>query len=240
MKANEALRAVIPVICLALIAFPAAALRVECTLQHTLPGLLSGVCTGMSAESAIALEPVPGSDTDWTGAITLGNNPGLIDVVSTQYGSEYRYIFRSTIDWFNVSEFDTLSVPARLVFDRSDLAAPTSTDLAILARARNLLETARQWDKSDDRNCGNDEPGVIGLYCALIQATAESEGKYYHRQPALQAVRRVVDELWRERTSAHRLEDFNNSPETTMDEVYAAISKAEDMIKAGLVDGATE
>ena len=209
----------------------AAAQRVECTLEHTLPGLLTGKCTGMTAESSIALQPVPDSGGDWTGAITLGNNPGLIDIVATDDGARSHYVFRSTIDWFDVSVFDSSGTPGRLVFDRSDIAAPTDADVEIIRVARDLLEAAATWDRSDDRNCDNDGPGVLGLYCALIEATSATMGKYYHRQPALQRVRRAIDEQWRNRVVSHRLMDFNNDPDTTFTDILAVLDRAEALIE---------
>jgi hypothetical protein len=168
--------------------------------------------------------------------MSIGINVGLIDIVGTQYGSERRYVFRSTRDWYIVSELVTTGPDGRLVFEESNIAPPTDADTTILRRARRLIETSREWDRSDDRNCDNDAPGVIGLYCALVRATFESMGKYYHRQPAMQRVRQAIDEQWRDRVTAHRLMDFNNHPDTTLDDVIAVLDRAQELIVRDMVE----
>lgn len=217
--------------CCVLVLGPTAyAQRVECKLQETLPDLVTGSCSGMNAESAIAIQPMPGSSSDWTGAITLGSNPGLIDIVASQHGADAHYVFRSTMDWFNVSEFSPRA-NGRLVFDRSDIAAPTNDDIDILRNARRLLEITPTWDRSDDRNCNNDEPTALGLYCALVTATVKQMGKFYHRQPAMQRVRRAIEERWPDRVAGHRLADFNNHPATRLEDVIRVLVRAEELTR---------
>jgi hypothetical protein len=59
-----------------------------------------------------------------------------------------------------------------------------------------------------------------------MQATEEIAGGVHYRQPALQAVREVVNEVGGTRVGKHRLMDYNNHADTTLDEIYALLDKA--------------
>jgi hypothetical protein len=124
----------------------------------------------------------------------------------------------------------------RVSFTIEAVTFSPDVDVAILRRARRLIETIGEWDRSDDRNCDNDAPGVMGLYCGLVRATFESMGKYCHRQPAMQRVRQAIDEQWRDRVTAHRLMDFNNHPDTTLDDVIAVLDRAQELIVRDMVE----
>ncbi len=210
--------------------------RVECILERESLSELRGACSGLPLPGgSIILRPVAGSETDWSGTITLGEQRELtVEIVSTPGVRDEGYVFRSDLNWFNVVEWSFASPPYRLVFDRSDVAAPTAADIAILREARRLLVATPRWDRADDRDCGNDAEGVLGLYCALARATRETMGKYYHRQPAMQRVRRAIDEQWRDRVVSHRLMDFNNHQATTLDDVIAMLDRALEMTQREL------
>jgi len=51
-------------------------------------------------------------------------------------------------------------------------------------------------------------------------------GRYHHRQPALELVREVIAERWRERITSHQLVDFNNHPATTMADLRIVLQVA--------------
>jgi hypothetical protein len=101
----------------------------------------------------------------------------------------------------------------------------TFEDLAILDRASELLSDARRWNRNDTRQCPKDAP-TVSLFCALQQATIEVLGSYDHRRVALQEVRFAVDEALNGREVEHRLTDFNNLPETTIEQVRKVIADA--------------
>jgi hypothetical protein len=211
---------------------------VECVLVHRYPGTLTGECTGRLPESRVVLERLQGTSDDWRGAITrgnhptLGNEPILFEILAMPNGTSVPYIIRSTTsNWFNVYDFEINEAGGRLSYDQSDLVAPTEVDLEILHEARRILLTTSDWDREDDGSCENDEQGSIGLFCALIQATTASMGRYYHRQPAMARVRLVIEEKWRDRIAAHRLMDFNNHPDTTMDDIVSMIDDAISLVE---------
>jgi len=169
---------------------------------------------------------VVGSETDWQGAIVLGTTPLLVEIVHSPTGSDYDYIFRSNIDWFYISEWNLAGEPARLSFELTNVVSPTKVDRDILLDARTRLLGAPVWDKEDDRNCDNDPPNTLSLYCALIESTQNAMGRYYHRQPALQLVRLEIQENWQERIKGHRLMSFNNHPDTTLEDVTLMLNQA--------------
>lgn len=199
---------------------------IDCSLEQSLPGLVTGTCTGFGEDSPIALQPKIGSETDWQGAIVLGTNPRIVEIVLSPNSSNYDFVFRSNINWYFISEWSPESNPPRLSFELEDVVKPTQIDINILSRTRAKLVEIPNWDKEDDRNCNNDPPNTISLYCALIESTQNIMGKYYHRQPALQLVRFEIQENWLERIQGHRLMSFNNHPDTTLEDVTLMLDQA--------------
>ena len=56
-----------------------------------------------------------------------------------------------------------------------------------------------------------------------MQATQEVSGGVHYRQPALQAVREVLNEVGGKRLNKHRLMDYNNHPDTTLEEIHSLL-----------------
>lgn len=107
-----------------------------------------------------------------------------------------------------------------------DRNRPVSTeDVAILNRSLELF-TEENWDREDDRNCDNDAPGQLSIFCALQQASIDVRGHYHHRRTALQEVRFVIADRSEGRDYAHRMRDYNNDPQTSYAEARSAIAEA--------------
>ncbi|MFT5514986.1 MAG: hypothetical protein ACI80V_001106 [Rhodothermales bacterium] len=98
-------------------------------------------------------------------------------------------------------------------------------DIAILETTLGLLPDESGWSKQDDRQCEPQDDG-LSLYCALRQASLEVSGHFEHRAPSLEAVRAAIDELKPENEYAHRLMDFNNSPEVSLAMVHDMLRRA--------------
>lgn len=84
-------------------------------------------------------------------------------------------------------------------------------DIAIVERARRILESQEQRNLNGDRNCDDDKAANrFSVFCALYVASIEIGGVYRHRRPALQAAR---DGLWERYPGeyAHMLRDINNN-----------------------------
>ena len=111
----------------------------------------------------------------------------------------------------------------------------THHDLRILQRAEQLLQEPSQWNRNDDRECGDDEAqNRRSLFCALHKASIDVLGSYQHRRTALQEVRCAVEEATRGRAFEHRLRDFNNLPETQLADVQRVITTAAERVGARL------
>ncbi len=103
---------------------------------------------------------------------------------------------------------------------------PTTDDIRIIQRAMALLSDVKVWNKDDDRNCPPN-PQKWSVFCALMQATQEVSGGVHYRQPALQAVREVVNEVGGTRVNKHRLMDYNNHPDTTLNDIHNMLRMAQ-------------
>ena len=89
--------------------------------------------------------------------------------------------------------------------------------------------------ESDDRDCRDDEAtGKRSLFCALEKACTDILGSYDHRRVALQEVRFAVEDATRGRTFDHRFRDFNNLPETRLEDVKRVLAVAKDRVSARL------
>lgn len=196
-----------------------AAQSVDCELAEMAGGLLSGQCLAGDRSIRIELSRAVGvSDALWMGTMDGGRGPLPIEIATYQYSTGPQLIAR-TRAWYIISRFTFSEAGLSLSWDQAGEAPPSQTDLEIFEAARALLPTEAAWDREDDRNCENDE-GVISVYCALARATASVMGRYQHRQPAMQAVRRVIGSQWPERVVDHRLMNFNNDARTSLADVH--------------------
>src|SRR5215470_17975491 len=127
----------------------------------------------------------------------------------------------------------TLQAPIVPFYDESNLRPPvTPVDLQIALRAKQILNRPEKWDQSDTRlcrvkACTNGCPilaTTFSLYCALERATEEVTGGFEHRGAVMQEARFVIDEIAANRNDfQHRLEGFNNSPNTTFDDIQKVL-----------------
>jgi hypothetical protein len=110
---------------------------------------------------------------------------------------------------------------------------PTRDDITIINRAIALLPNDAVWNKQDDRNCPAN-PTRWSLFCAMMQATTEVSGGVHYRQPAMQAVREVLNEVGGNRVKLHRIMDYNNHPDTTLKEIHDLLKTAQTKLEARL------
>jgi len=135
----------------------------------------------------------------------------------------------------------TLQAPIVPFYDELNLRLPvTPVDLQIVLRAKQILNRPEKWDQSDTRfcrvkACTNGCPTLamtFSLYCALKRAMEEVTGGFEHRGPVMQEARFVIDEIAANRNDfQHRLQGFNNSTETTFDDIQKVILLLEDRIQ---------
>jgi hypothetical protein len=103
----------------------------------------------------------------------------------------------------------------------------TEEDERILLLADELLKNEMRWNRQDDRWCEDDEQmDKRSLFCALHRASVDVLGHYDHRKAALQHVRLVIMERTPNSGYAHRLQDYNNDPQTTHADIRSALAAA--------------
>ena len=98
-------------------------------------------------------------------------------------------------------------------------------DALILERTIELLANEADWSKKDTRECPSEQT-KLSLYCALQQASIDVAGGFEHRAAALQEVRYAIDRARPDAEYAHRLMDYNNDPQVSLDDIHAMLDEA--------------
>ncbi|OFW07063.1 MAG: hypothetical protein A3H96_13665 [Acidobacteria bacterium RIFCSPLOWO2_02_FULL_67_36] len=173
----------------------------------------------------------PRDQPPWRGNLSLPKVETSFEIAEER-GVERRLVFRTGLAWLLIREWRELDTAPKdcSACDRSakdvslvlDLAASppaTEDDIAILGTALAKFRTPAHWNRKEDQSCPPGEAEVTGLFCALYTAVEGRMGRYHHRQPALEIVRSVVFERWRQRIVSHPLVDMNNHPDTTIDDL---------------------
>ena len=135
--------------------------------------------------------------------------------------------------WFPLRTAELKSDSLMLVINAEALLPATRDDIQIIDRALELLKDVSIWNKKDNRICPPN-PGNWSLFCALTQATVEVSGGVHYRQPALEAVREVLNEVGGARLRTHRLMDYNNHPDTTLDDIHNLLRTAKSRVERRL------
>lgn len=117
----------------------------------------------------------------------------------------------------------------------SDANPPVSdTDLQIVQRARQLLNSPAKWNRADNRECPANEQ-TYSLYCALEKATKEITHNFEHRGAVMQQARFAIDEvLAKGNHYEHRLMNYNNDSKTTFADVQKFFTILEDRLQSRL------
>ena len=104
--------------------------------------------------------------------------------------------------------------------DDSNARPPvTKTDIEIVKRAAQILDSPAKWNRADNRVCPP-RARTFSLYCALERATDEVTKNFKHRGAAMQEARFVIEEIAPEANRYnHRLMDYNNDPKTTFADI---------------------
>ena len=110
-------------------------------------------------------------------------------------------------------------------------------DVAILDDALARLASVARWDRNDDRECAEDDEKV-SLFCALYFASIDYVGEYVHRRTVMQEVRFAIEDATDGQAFEHRLMDFNNLPDTSLDDVRAVLQTARERIAGRLASQA--
>ena len=135
-------------------------------------------------------------------------------------------IAKTPFGWFSLQSAQRENETLHLVIAANNQLPPTQDDIRIIQRAMALLSDEKVWNREDNRTCPAN-PQKWSLFCALEQATQEVSGGVHYRQPALQMVREVLNEVGGNRLGKHRLMDYNNHPDTTLAEIRNLLGTAQ-------------
>ena len=126
-----------------------------------------------------------------------------------------------------------MPVAAAQSSDDSESRPPvTKSDVLIVLKARQILNSPEKWNRADDRKCPTSKT-KFSLYCALQKATTEVTSNFAHRGAAMQESRFVIDEdLAPNNHYDHRLMDYNNDPHTA----FADVQRFFDLLQ-GRIEG---
>jgi hypothetical protein len=139
-------------------------------------------------------------------------------------------VARTPFGWFAVRQMKESGDTLVIEIDAHQQVRPTANDIAIIARASQKLPNEAVWNKNDNRQCPTGQ-AKISLFCALQNATTEVSGGIHYRQPALQAVREVLNTVDPTRIKTHRIMDFNNHPDTTLAEIHSLLKRAQVLLE---------
>lgn len=132
--------------------------------------------------------------------------------------------------WFRLEKSELKGDTLDLTILANRQLPPTQDDIKIIDRALQMLSSEAVWNKEDNRKCPAGQT-KISLFCALQLATTEISGGVHYRQPALQAVREVLNEVGGNRTKLHRLMDYNNHADTTLADIHMLLGKSRKLVE---------
>ncbi len=188
------------------------------------------VCDAPARSVAATLRPQERFD-DWLGTMQgkEPEDPTRFGVLKPRDGKPG--VAKTPYGWFALTEARAEGEGLKLTIVANRQLPPTADDIRIIERAIALIPSREVWNKEDTRQC---PPGQtkISLFCAMMQATTEISGGVHYRQPAMQAVREVLNEVGGDRVKLHRIMDYNNHPDTTLEEIHALLRRAEAKLKA--------
>jgi hypothetical protein len=182
-------------------------------------------CNEPSRSIPISLSSVAGNRS-WLGEMTgrQPEDPTRFEII--QAGAN---VAKTPFGWFPLEALEVKDTAMTISIDARKQLRPSADDVKILQSARAMLPNVAQWNKNDDRTC-KPEPRVRSVFCALMDSTQIISGGIHYRQPALQAVREVLNAVGGSRVGKHRLMDYNNHPDTTLEEIHKLLSTAEERI----------
>lgn len=150
-------------------------------------------------------------------------DPTRFEIADSQYVSTK--IAKLPFGWFPLENANKSGEQLLLTINATKVLPATQDDIKIMNRALDLLSSESIWNKNDNRICPP-SPNKWSLFCALTQATVEVSGGVHYRQPAHEKVREVLNEVGGNRVKTHRLMDYNNHPDTTLQDVQNLLIQA--------------
>lgn len=158
----------------------------------------------------------------WAGDMTDQGYPNAsleLEIYAGGWG-----VLRTEYGWFSVAQFASSSTLS-FDLDTSHEVDPNALDQKIIQRAAAILSTEEAWNHADNRTCPASAT-TWSIYCAMEKSTIDVTGGFHHRRPALEIVRKIVDERTATRNYHHRLMDYNNDPTTRLSDIQNLFKEA--------------
>lgn len=182
----------------------------------------------------------PQDPPPWRGNISLPNTEVAFEIApGSSDSSRSQLVFRTGLFWLPVKEWrrvDSASPPCAacerlakdvlLVLDLVNAPSANEDDILILRSALSGVDRIARWNRQESQSCLGQVQTNTGFFCLLYSAVESQMGRYHHRQPALELVRAIIAERWRDRITSHPLVDFNNHPATTIADLRTVLQVA--------------
>ena len=159
----------------------------------------------------------------WAGEMTVsggGRSPIELEIDNDGVG-----VLRTEYGWFPVSGLTVSASVLAFTIDAVREVRPSELDRQIVQRADAILSSPAVWNRLDNRRCP-ESARSWSIYCAAERATIEVTGGFHHRRPAMELVRRIIEERSAGRRYNHRLMDYNNDPSTRFEDVHTLFAEA--------------
>jgi hypothetical protein len=158
----------------------------------------------------------------WAGTITYADDVGPIEVEIHAGG---KGVLRSDDGWFPITRSVISDKDLEFDIDFVNEVPPSDLDREIVRHAAAILRSEAVWDRADTREC-HPSDSKWSIYCAMEKATIDVTGGFHHRRPALELVRKIVEERSANRPYKHRLMNYNNDPRTQFVDVQTLFAEA--------------
>ena len=146
-------------------------------------------------------------------------------------------LIKTSDGWFAMDNLKIFS--DRITFEMDNDPDPpiTTTDLMVINKTITLLQDEKHWNRNDDRRCKDDiENKIYSLFCALYSASVEVEGAYNHRSAIMQRIRKTIVDIYPNKELEHRLQSFNNLPETDHSVLMDLLTRVKNQVSEKLKD----
>lgn len=162
----------------------------------------------------------------WAGNMVYSDGPVPIEI---EMDSDGKGVLRSADGWFSIMRSTAPGKAMEFEVDFEEIA-PSDLDREIVKRAAAILWSETLWNRADTRECSPSDT-KWSIYCAMEKATIEVTGGFHHRRPALQVVRKIVEDRSEGKPYKHRLMDYNNDPATRFADVQTLFGEALQRVK---------
>jgi hypothetical protein len=171
----------------------------------------------------------------WVGTMMNDGQTATRSIEIEHYQTEVVFA-RTTFGWVQVSDWSQSEDRIEFEIHMDVPVAPSKLDLLIVRRAGEILADEEAWNRKDNRKCPKGA-AKWSIYCAMRRASVDVTGGSHHRRPALQEVRKIIQERSKSRRYRHPLMDYNNDKRTRIEDVHSVFTEAGETIIQSLLSG---